>query len=58
MTSPAFSAKFNRRTLIKGAAALGAFQVASPFIIRRVRDADPNGHGRPSPASTRPPATR
>ena len=33
MTSPAFT-KFNRRTLMKGAAALGAFQVASPFIIQ------------------------
>jgi len=26
--------EFDRRTLIKGAAALGAFQVASPFIIQ------------------------
>src|SRR5947209_15410332 len=34
MSSPTFTAKFNRRTLIKGAAALGAFQVASPFIIQ------------------------
>ena len=34
MTSPIFNPKFNRRTLIKGAAALGAFQVASPFIIQ------------------------
>ena len=34
MTSPANTATFNRRTLIKGAAALGAFQVASPFIIQ------------------------
>ena len=34
MTSPAFTAKFNRRTLIKGAAALGALQMASPFIIQ------------------------
>src|SRR6478752_8891438 len=33
MTSPTFSSKFDRRTLIKGAAALGAFQVTSPFII-------------------------
>src|SRR5580692_6807407 len=34
MTSQTFSARFDRRTLIKGAAALGAFQVASPFIIQ------------------------
>ena len=34
MTSQTFNPKFNRRTLIKGAAALGAFQVASPFIIQ------------------------
>ena len=34
MTSPVFNPKFDRRTLIKGAAALGAFQVASPFIIQ------------------------
>src|SRR5471030_3316997 len=33
MTSQIFNPKFNRRTLIKGAAALGAFQMASPFII-------------------------
>ena len=33
MTSPIFRPKFDRRTLIKGAAALGAFQVASPFLI-------------------------
>src|SRR5271170_2191080 len=32
MTS--FNPKFDRRTLIKGAAALGAFQVASPFILQ------------------------
>ena len=34
MTTQTFSPKFNRRTLIQGAAALGAFQVASPFIIQ------------------------
>src|ERR1044072_6281863 len=34
MTTPIVSPKFDRRTLIKGAAALGAFQVASPFIIQ------------------------
>jgi branched-chain amino acid transport system substrate-binding protein len=34
MISKTFSAKFNRRTLVKGVAALGAFQVASPFIIQ------------------------
>jgi branched-chain amino acid transport system substrate-binding protein len=34
MTSQIYNPKFNRRTLIKGAAALGAFQVASPFIIQ------------------------
>ena len=34
MMSPTNNAKFNRRTLIQGAAALGAFQAASPFIIQ------------------------
>src|SRR5471030_225677 len=34
MTSQIFNPKFNRRTLIKGVAALGAFQMASPFIIQ------------------------
>src|SRR6202795_2947838 len=34
MTTQSFNPQFNRRTLIKGAAALGAFQVASPFIIQ------------------------
>src|SRR5271169_922741 len=34
MRSQTFGAKFNRRTLIKCAAALGSFQVASPFIIQ------------------------
>ena len=34
MTSQIFNPKFDRRSLIKGAAALGAFQVASPFIIQ------------------------
>src|SRR6202022_4733957 len=34
MTSPIFNPRFDRRTLIKGAAALGAFQVASPFVIQ------------------------
>src|SRR5258708_18260061 len=34
MTSQTLGTKFDRRTLIKGAAALGAFQVASPFIIQ------------------------
>ena len=34
MISKTFSAKFDRRTLVKGVAALGAFQVASPFIIQ------------------------
>src|SRR5260370_16288091 len=29
-----FHPKFDRRTLIKGAAPLGAFHVASPFIIQ------------------------
>src|SRR5580704_11720996 len=33
MTPQTFSPKFDRRTLIKGAGALGALQVASPFII-------------------------
>src|SRR5437016_14524821 len=34
MTSPIFNPTFDRRKLLKGAAALGAFQVASPFIIQ------------------------
>src|SRR5713101_4819526 len=34
MTSQISNPKFDRRTLIKGAAALGAFQVASPLIIQ------------------------
>ena len=34
MSSHILNPKFDRRTLIKGAAALGAFQVASPFIIQ------------------------
>src|SRR5664279_4547044 len=34
MTTHILNPKFDRRTLIKGAAALGAFQVASPFIIQ------------------------
>jgi branched-chain amino acid transport system substrate-binding protein len=34
MTSQSFITKFDRRTLIKGAAALGVFQAASPFIIQ------------------------
>ena len=34
MTSQTFNPIFARRTLIKGATALGAFQVASPFIIQ------------------------
>src|SRR5579872_3852756 len=34
MSSQTFSHRFNRRTLMKGAAALGALQVASPFIIQ------------------------
>src|SRR6202011_3698051 len=34
MTPPIFNPKFDRRALIKGAAALGALQVASPFIIQ------------------------
>src|SRR5438876_7065342 len=33
MTSLIFNPRFDRRTLLKGAAALGAFQVTSPFII-------------------------
>src|SRR5271166_1634048 len=33
MTSQSLAPKFDRRTLVKGAAALSAFQVASPFII-------------------------
>src|SRR5271156_3850909 len=33
MTSTLFHQKFDRRTLLKGAAALGAFQLTSPFII-------------------------
>jgi branched-chain amino acid transport system substrate-binding protein len=34
MISKTFSARLNRRTLVKGVAALGAFQVASPFIVQ------------------------
>ncbi len=34
MTSQILTSKFDRRRLIKGAAALGAFQVASPFLIQ------------------------
>jgi branched-chain amino acid transport system substrate-binding protein len=34
MSSRTFNPTFDRRTLIKGAAALGAFQMASPFIIQ------------------------
>src|SRR5438270_13023165 len=34
MTSSAFTVNFNRRAVMKGAAALGAVQVASPFIIQ------------------------
>src|ERR1700732_33935 len=33
MTSQTFSRRLDRRTLVTGAAALGAFQVASPFIM-------------------------
>src|ERR1700747_1438742 len=33
MTSSIVAGRFTRRTLIKGAAALGTIQVASPFII-------------------------
>ena len=33
MTSQTFNPRLSRRTLVAGAAALGAFQVASPFII-------------------------
>src|SRR3974390_3885062 len=34
MTSEIFSTKIDRRRLMKGAAALSAFQVTSPFITR------------------------
>src|SRR5271166_6594046 len=34
MKSKTFGPKFDRRTLIKGAAALGAFQMASPFLLQ------------------------
>src|SRR5438445_1248129 len=34
MTSPIFNLRFDRRKLLKGTAALGALQVASPFIIQ------------------------
>jgi branched-chain amino acid transport system substrate-binding protein len=33
MTTPTIAGKFDRRTIMKGAAAMGALQVASPFII-------------------------
>ena len=60
MTSQTFNPKFDRRTLMKGAAALGAFQVASPFIIQaRARRRSGWAWSILSPASTpRPPATR
>jgi branched-chain amino acid transport system substrate-binding protein len=34
MTSHTFSRHFSRRTVLKGAAAMGGLQVASPFVIR------------------------
>jgi branched-chain amino acid transport system substrate-binding protein len=34
MTTRTFSIKFDRRTVIKGAAAAGALQIGSPFIIK------------------------
>src|ERR1700678_4347901 len=34
MISKTFSTKFSRRSLVRGVAALGAFQLASPFIIQ------------------------
>src|SRR6201992_3051610 len=34
MTSHTLGPKLNRRTLVKGAAALGAFQITSPFVIQ------------------------
>ena len=34
MSSSIFNRHLDRRTLIKGAAALGTFQAASPFIIQ------------------------
>ena len=34
MTSSIFNLRFDRRKLLKGTAALGALQVASPFIIQ------------------------
>ena len=47
MTSKTFNPRLSRRTLVKGAAALGAFQVASPFIIAaRGETRDPDRHGR------------
>jgi branched-chain amino acid transport system substrate-binding protein len=34
MTAPIFSGRVNRRTVVKGAAAAGVLQFASPFIVK------------------------
>jgi branched-chain amino acid transport system substrate-binding protein len=38
MTTPAFSSRVNRRSLVKGAAAAGVLQFGSPFIVRALGD--------------------
>jgi branched-chain amino acid transport system substrate-binding protein len=38
MTAPVFSGKVNRRTVVKGAAAAGILQFASPFIVKALGD--------------------
>jgi branched-chain amino acid transport system substrate-binding protein len=38
MTTPAFSSRVNRRTVVKGAAAAGVLQFGSPFIVRALGD--------------------
>jgi len=58
MTSQSFNPRLSRRTLVAGAAALGAFQMASPFIIA-AKPRSGSAWSIRSPASTpRQPATR
>src|SRR6202048_1552787 len=57
MTSPIFNPKFDRRALIKGAAALGALQGASPFSIQaRGQTASGMGMADPPTGDSAPPA--
>ena len=47
MASPGLARAFDRRTLLKAGAAVGAVQIASPFIIAaRGEDPDQDRHGR------------